>query len=314
MRLTQAREQYIKWLVTTRDLSPHTLRAYDGDIAAFERHLGDQACTDHIDKTRILEFVEMQRAAGIASVSIKRKASGLRGFCAWLHSCRLLEADPWVGTRLSLGRSHRLPRFVPTYDLDRLLLFLRAKAGVNLDLRANDVLPRPHEATTFLAVALIVATGLRVSEVVSLRCCDMDLPTRSLRVVGKGLRERQVFLTNEWISSLTNAYVTTRSALQIDHDLLLFNSHGSPLTAPALRSRLKKASHEAGLGRRVTPHMLRHTAATQLLEAGVDIRFVQRLLGHASLSTTELYTHVSDHVLKRVVTTADVLGGLFADR
>lgn len=314
MRLSQARAQYIKWLLATRELSPHTLRAYEGDIAAFERHLGDRACIEHLNKRNLLAFVEAQRSAGIASTSIKRRASGLRGFCSWLHSCRLIEVNPWNGTTLSLGRSHKLPRLVPTHDLDRLLMLLRDEAVVHLDIVGDKLLLRPHEATTLLAVALMVATGLRVSEVVGLRCCDIDLPGRNLRVVGKGLRERLVFLTNDWISSLTSAYVMTRSTLHVEHERLLFNHHRAPLTAPAVRSRLRRASREAGLGTRVTPHLLRHTAATQLLEAGVDIRFVQRLLGHASLTTTELYTHVSDHALKRVVSHADVLGRLFEPR
>jgi integrase/recombinase XerD len=89
---------------------------------------------------------------------------------------------------------------------------------------------------------------------------------------------------------------------------LLFNRRYGPLTASAMRTRLRKVADEAGVRTRVTPHMLRHTAATQLIEAGVDIRFIQRLLGHASLTTTEIYTHVSDRALMRVVSDADVLG------
>lgn len=308
MQLCHARSRYIRWLLATRDLSPHTIRAYDSDIAAFERYLGETAGVEDIDGESLLAFVEKQRALGLAPTSIRRRASGLRGFCAWLQSCRLLNVDPWMGATLSLGRPRKLPRPVPSHDLDRLLLSLRGRAGVSPASVFDEVLVRPHEATTLLAVALMVATGLRVSEVVGLRCRDIDLPDRSLRVLGKGLRERQVFLTNDWISSLTRAYLTTRAALQIDHDRLLFNRHGSPLTAPAMRSRLLKAGRQAGLNDRVTPHMLRHSAATRLIEAGVDIRYVQRLLGHASLTTTELYTHVSDYALKRVVSDADVLG------
>ena len=126
--------------------------------------------------------------------------------------------------------------------------------------------------------------------------------------MGKGRRERQVFLTNDWITGLTAAYLQTRSALDIPHSKLLFNLHHEPLTTAAMRSRLSKAATAAGLPQHVTPHMLRHTAATQLIEAGVDIRYIQRLLGHASLSTTEIYTHVSDQSLKRVVSDANVLG------
>jgi integrase/recombinase XerD len=284
------------------------MRAYDSDIAALERYLGEQATVDHIDSECLLAFVEQQRSAGLASASLRRRASGLKGFCRWLQSCRLLETDPWVGATLSLGRTRRLPRLVPTRELERLLQWLRESADVGHHPVADEALARPYEATTLLAVALMVATGLRVSEVVGVCLNDIDISGRSLRVLGKGRRERQVFLTNDWIASLTGAYMNTRSMLDIDHGRLLFNCSGAPLTAPAMRSRLLQAGRQAGLEIRVTPHMLRHTAATQLIEAGVDIRYVQRLLGHASLSTTELYTHVSNGALQRVVSDADILG------
>lgn len=307
MQVCQARAQYVRWLLVTRDLSPHTIRAYDGDIAAFERHLGKRARVGQIDTTRLVTFIEAQRAAGLSATSMRRRASGLRGFCRWLSSSHLLEADPWIDAPVAAGRSRKLPRLVATHDLDRLLASLRATAGV---LDAAGHLERPHEATTLLAVALMVATGLRVNEVVGIRCADIDLPAGSVRIVGKGRRERQVFLTNDWIKGLTRAYLRTRTSLGVEHAYLLFNARLDPLTPAAMRSRLLKAAREAGVARRVTPHMLRHTAATQLIEAGVDIRYIQRLLGHASLSTTEIYTHVSDRALRRVVSDADVLGRL----
>ena len=154
----------------------------------------------------------------------------------------------------------------------------------------------------------MVATGVRVNESVSIRHQDINLPGRTLRLVGKGRRERQVFLPNDWIAGLTSAYIEARSSLGVEHSRLLFNLRFEPLTPSAMRSRLAKAARAASLETHVTPHMLRHTAATQLIEAGVDIRYIQRLLGHASLSTTEIYTHVSDHALHRVVSDADVLG------
>ncbi len=154
----------------------------------------------------------------------------------------------------------------------------------------------------------MLATGVRVNELVGIKCHDIDLPGRSLRLIGKGRRERHVFLTNDWIAQLTDAYLRTRADLNLEHDNLLFNSQHQPLTTAAMRSRLAKAAQAAGLRVQVTPHMLRHTAATQLIEAGVDIRYIQRLLGHASLTTTEIYTHVSDGALKRVISDADVLG------
>src|SRR3954447_6862586 len=310
MQIRHAREQYVRWLLVTRDLSPHTIRAYDTDIAAFERHLGVRAFVTSIDRDRLVAFIESQRAAGLSSTSIRRRASGLRGFCRWLLSRRLLESDPWAGTSVAVGRSRKLPRLLPTHELDRLLVSLRAAAGRDRLRETYGVLERPHESTTLLAVVLMVATGVRVNEAVSLKCHDIDLPGRSLRIVGKGRRERHVFLTNDWIKDLTRAYLDTRSELGIAHAHLLFNRRCEPLTTSAMRARLATAARAAGLGRRVTPHMLRHTAATQLIEAGVDIRYIQRLFCFNNTATTEIYTHVSDRVLRRVVSDADVLGRL----
>src|SRR5437879_1585440 len=104
LQVCQAREQYVRWLLVTRDLSPHTIRAYDSDIVAFERHLGMRAFVSHIDRDRLVAFLEEQREAGLSSSSIRRRASGLRGFCKWLLSCGLLDADPWVGATVALGR------------------------------------------------------------------------------------------------------------------------------------------------------------------------------------------------------------------
>jgi site-specific recombinase XerD len=307
MRFHQAHKQYVRWLLATRDLSPHTVRAYDSDIAALERHLGMRALVNRIDRDCLVEFVGDLRSSGLSTTSIRRRAAGLRGFCRWLLSSRLLEVDPWIGVTLSVGQQRTLPRVVPSHELDLLFGSLRAATTVGAASNPGNGLARPHESTTLLAVALMVTTGVRVNEVVSIRCSDIDLPSRSLRIMGKGRRERQVFLTNDWITHLTCMYLKTRTAFGLEHPQMLFNSRFEPLTPQAMRSRLEKAARGAGLRVKVTPHMLRHTAATQLIEAGVDIRYIQRLLGHASLTTTEIYTHVSDRALRRVVSDADVL-------
>jgi integrase/recombinase XerD len=306
MQISQARVQYVDWLVS-RDLSPHTIRAYSGDIVAFERHLGGHAPVGTIVSERIAEFIAAQRERGLSPMSMRRRAAGVRGFCRWLVSRALLETDPWIGATVAAARARRLPRVLSGHDLDRLVRSLELAAAVHVS-RTSPSLSRPDESTTLLAVALMLATGVRVHEVVTIECRGIDLTGRSIRLLGKGRRERQVFLTNDWITELTSAYLSTRAALAVEHPFLLFNTHGAPLTTAAMRSRLAKAAESAGLRSPVTPHMLRHTAATQLIESNVDIRYIQRLLGHASLSTTEIYTHVSNQALRRVVSDADVLG------
>lgn len=310
MRIDQACKHYLRWLLATRDLSPHTIRAYHADLASFEHYVGASFAATEVDQEVVIAFIERQKAAGLSSASLRRRASALRGFCRWMLSRDLLAADPWSSTTLALGRPRKLPRTLPAHELDRLMAFLATAARLNTPAEPTRraIEERPHESTTLLTVSLMVATGIRVNESVTIKCADVDLPGRTLRLVGKGRRERQVFLTNDWIASLTNAYVDARSSFDLDHPRLLFNLRYEPLTPPAMRSRLAKAARAAGLRTHVTPHMLRHTAATQLIEAGVDIRYIQRLLGHASLSTTEIYTHVSDRALRRVVSDADVLG------
>jgi len=257
----------------------------------------------------IVDFVEAQRAAGISAASIRRRMSVLRVFAKWLVTNQLLDLDPWSHVSLEIRKPRRLPRALPAADLNLLLRFLSCTAGVSRshDHPAEGISERPHEVTTLLADVLMLATGLRVSEVVGIHCLDLDVVSSSICVSGKGSRERTVFLPDHWTVQLLDAYINTRAHLGIKHQHLLFNRHGEPMTTAAMRSRLAKAASEAGLQRRVTPHMLRHSAATQLIESGVDIRYVQRLLGHASLSTTEIYTHVTDLALRRVVIEANVL-------
>jgi site-specific recombinase XerD len=310
MQLTEARGRYTRWLAATRNLSPHTLRAYEADVSSLERSLGSEFEVAEISSATLISYLEGQRDSGLSPRSLRRRSSALRGFSRWLLSEGLLAEDPWHGARVRLGNPRRLPRALPSRELNRLLDFLRATMGLSSD---GDVGPklvrqRPFESTTLLAVALLLATGVRVHEVVGFKCRDIDLASGQMRLVGKGRRERQVFLTNEWITNFTASYIDARSSFDLHHPLLLFNVHRDPLTPAALRSRLAKAAASAGLSTRVTPHMLRHTAATQLIEAGVDIRYIQRLLGHASLTTTEIYTHVSDKALKRALSEADVLG------
>jgi site-specific recombinase XerD len=313
MRLRVARDEYLRWLRVTRNRSAHTVRAYRGDIAALEHYVGREAVVDQIDRSCLVGFLEAQQAAGLAPSSIKRRASGVRGFCRWLVSSARLQTDPWAGIAISLGRARRLPRVVSDAALQRLLISLERKA-LGTERRFGGTPENADDFTTLVAVSVMLATGVRVNELVSIACGDIDVTARRIRVLGKGRRERHVYLANSALVELVQAYLGLRATLDVEHERVLVNHRGQPLTPAAMRSRLAKAAHHAGVCEPVTPHMLRHTAATKLLEAGVDIRIIQRLLGHASVSTTEVYTHVSDEALQRRLMDADVLGAMLLQR
>src|ERR1700733_5138128 len=166
MQVCQARAQYVRWLLVAKDLSPHTVRAYEGDVAAFERALGAEADVERIDEDVVIGFLEGLRTSGLSPRSIRRRSARLKGFCRWLVATGALDADPSANVPIVVGRSRPLPRIVPNHELDLLLRSLRANAGLVRAANASAVIRRPHDSTTLLAVTLMVATGARVHEVV----------------------------------------------------------------------------------------------------------------------------------------------------
>ena len=316
MHLNQARSAFEHWLVHHNDLSPHSVRAYTSDVAAFERYAGGTFDVTTLTEVEIRMFLESMVASGLSSTSMRRRFVGVRIFASWLVEAGHLEADPSANVTVRFAKPRRLPRAISLVDVRCLLLFLCDAAGVENNGAPMPLSPhrsRLMSVTTLLAVALMIGTGMRGCELVALRVADVDLPSRSIRVLGKGRRERFVYLSNEWICQMLAAFLETRVSDE-DKDWVFLNRSGQPLTTTALRARVKRAAREAGLSVPVTPHMLRHTAATQLIEAGVDIRFVQRLLGHASLTTTEIYTHIADTSLRQAITQADTLGAALIAR
>ncbi len=203
--------------------------------------------------------------------------------------------------KLSIRAPKRLPRSITKVELNGLLRTIRTSS--------NDV--GSTDGTTRLCLSLLAATGLRVSELCSLRLRQVRPDTGEITVFGKGSRERIVIVANAGVRKVLTRHIRSLHDRE-DPDAFLFrNSRGRPMTPQCLRLRLHALVRRARMSRSVTPHMLRHTAATLLLEGGVDIRFVQRLLGHASIATTQIYTHVSDAALRSALERADVMRAVF---
>ena len=160
------------------------------------------------------------------------------------------------------------------------------------------------------SIRLMVSTGIRVGELCKLRINDLAPDGSSLRIHGKGSRDRIAYVTDASLRKELQRLVTQRRSAKDTCDALFLNRLHLPIRPQSIRSKLRKYADKVGLVRRITPHMLRHTAATLLIETGVDIRFVQRLLEHSSIATTEIYTHVSDEALKITLERANVLGAL----
>jgi integrase/recombinase XerC len=283
---------YERHLVAERDLTPHTVRAYIGDISAMLAHAARLGHTDvtTLDLRSLRSWLAQQQSLGKARTTMARRATAVRVFTAWLQRTGRVENDP--GAQLGSPKARRtLPPALRAEEARALLdaAATRADDGSPVGLRDAAVLE------------LLYATGIRVGELCGLDVDDLDHERRVVRVLGKGRKERTVpygapaaRALDAWLQRGRPAMARTGSG-----PALFLGSRGGRLDQRAVRSlvhaRLADVPGAPDLG----PHGLRHTAATHLLEGGADLRSVQELLGHASLATTQIYTHVTTDRLRQ---------------
>ena len=266
MKIDHATAEFTRSLITTEDLSHHTIRAYESDLRALERFVDSSFDASELTSNHLAQFITEMNRQGLCRSSVTRRVAGVKKFCSWLVRDGVVDESPADGLTVRRSRAKTLPRALSRHDLEVLMRSLRETA-VNCDPTNRPGSYSPNsDITILLAVSLMISTGIRVGELVALRIADLDLSDRSIRVLGKGRRERIVYLTNDWICDAVADYVGIPCRTSIDTPLLL-NRDGNQLTTAAVRGLLARAAARAGLAKRVTPHMLRHTAATQLIEA-----------------------------------------------
>jgi len=279
-------------------LSPHTLRAYSFDLESFSCFVGSERSIETVSRETLRDFARMLfDEADLKETTVKRRMAALKAMFRWLEMDELIDISPFHRLDLTIRLPRRLPRALTVDEIRRLLVSAETEARLG-----------GHSAILLhSAVITLFATGLRVGELVAVRLGDIDSVEGTILVRGKGNRERKVYLPPGHALKTLNSYLRVRKKMQPEHDWLLVKSDGFPETAQGVRRALIALAERASIVRRVTPHMLRHTAATQLIEAGVDIRFVQKLLGHASIATTQIYTQVSDSSLKETLERANTV-------
>ena len=231
----------------------------------------------------------------------------LKSYFRWLEDTDASVTSPFRGLRLELKIPKTLPRPVDRPTLAQLFRATRPILDGCPIPRATSEQRFSIEQITGLVARLLVVTGLRISEIPDLNVSDVSGAASRIRVRGKGNRERTVYVTNERLLLDFRTYWEWRYRVAGAASCLFVNSLGGRLTAPAFRKRLRTVSKKLVVEPHLTPHRFRHSAATLLIEEGVDIRLVQRLLGHASIATTELYTKVSDNSLVAAIERADTL-------
>jgi integrase/recombinase XerC len=278
--------RFLAHLAHGRGLSVHTVRAYAGDLAGFEgflrEYLGQEAVAlADIDPVAVRAFIAGLGRRGLARRSQGRALAAVRSFLRWACREGLVAANPAQGVRAP-KQEKRLPRHLRPGEVEDLLAAPEGEGALPVRDRA--------------LLELLYATGLRVAELVSLDWGDLDLSARVLRVVGKGRKERLVPFgeparraLREWLAEWP---AVRAQAPEGSGEPVWLNHRGGRLTDRSVRRVVDVAVTRAALARGVHPHTLRHTFATHLLENGADLRAIQELLGHSSLSTTQRYTHL----------------------
>jgi integrase/recombinase XerC len=292
-------ERFLAHLRTERRVSPHTLDGYARDLALFARFCALERLTGwtRVDSFHVRGFAAQRHRAGIAARSIQRELSAVRTFFRFLIREGRSSANPAADIRAPRGQK-RLPA---TLDADQMARLLQDGPSA-----ARDRVSQPRVGAPLLDVRdravmeLLYSSGLRLAEIVALDLVDLDLKDRTVRVTGKGSKTRIVPVGRQATAALAG-WVSARAQLaELAETAVFVGRNGQRLGARAIQMRVERWARRQGLDVHVHPHMFRHSFASHLLESSGDLRGVQELLGHANISTTQVYTHLDFQHLARV--------------
>ncbi|MEB6062959.1 site-specific tyrosine recombinase XerD [Enterococcus gallinarum] len=274
---------YLHYLTIERGLSQNTRKSYERDLEQYLTFLTEQHIKDWqaVDRVLILSFLQQLQQSGKSSATIIRMVSSLRRFHQFLRQERFTDHDPMQHID-SPKKQQKLPDTLSLSEVERLIETPDTKEVLGIRDRA--------------ILEVMYATGLRVSELIGLQLKDLHLSMGLLQTTGKGDKERIVPLGDlaiQWIETYLEEARPFLTRKHPEESHLFVNNHGKQLSRQGIWKNLKALVRKAGITKNVTPHTLRHSFATHLLENGADLHTVQELLGHADISTTQIYTHIT---------------------
>ena len=281
-------DTYMDYLTIEKGLSANSITAYGTDLASYINYLSDNGIKDldNADPTAILGWLVYLTRQGLSAKSRARHLISIRGFYKYLTAEKLISTNPLKDIDIPKTGRH-LPGVISVNEVEALL-------------NACDV-TTPKGQRNLAMMEIMYGAGLRVSELVFLKVVDVNLDAGLVRVMGKGAKERIVPIGSKAkdAASLWLDQGRPKELKQLSSDFLFIARAGKPMTRQAFWKIIKKYALAAGIGRPVSPHTLRHSFATHLIEGGADLRSVQTMLGHSDISTTQIYTHISrDYLIK----------------
>lgn len=294
--IDKAIQQYLYFCTNQRRLDEKTIRAYANDLLQFKAFCQEESL---MVPRKTLESYVIGLHQRYKQKTVKRKIASLKAFYNYLEMEEKIEANPLRRIRMDFREEKVLPRTIPAVQVERLLKFMYSLQ------KDKDLTPwqRKNVERDLAVVELLFATGLRISELCHLRPDRVDLEQGILCIRGKGSKERYIQIANTAVLRQVKKYLAHwRKEIQAEQFFFL-NRYGKRYSEQSARKMIKKYARQAGICLNITPHMFRHTFATLLLEEDVDIRYIQKMLGHSSILTTQIYTEVASRKQMEILKT-----------
>lgn len=279
-------QNYLEYCKTQKRLDEKTLKAYRIDLRQFQTKLPTQELTEITSETLEHHIASLHQT--YKPKTVKRKIASLKALFHYLEYRGLLEQNPFNRVRVKFREPINLPKTIPLSVIETMLSTIYAQ-----QTNASTNYKKRNALRDAAVIELLFATGMRISELCSLKSQDVDLYEKTILIYGKGSKERKIQIGNEDVFRTLKEYKDSYATEIQSCRHFFVNQSGKPLSDQAVRRMIHKYTSLAAIEQHITPHMFRHTFATSLLEADVDIRYIQEMLGHSSIHITEIYTHVA---------------------
>lgn len=289
-------ENYLDYCQNQKRLDTKTLKAYRIDLYQFESQIMTQEPTNIT--TEQLENYIITLHQKFKPKTVKRKIASLKSFFHYLEYKDFIDINPFNKIRVKFREPTTLPKTIPLKIIENILSTIYTQRTL-----ASTLYQKRNALRDAAVIELLFATGMRISELCSLKPNDVDLYERTILIYGKGSKERKIQIGNDAVFSILKEYRDDYKNEIYNCNHFFANQSGKPLSDQAVRRMINKYTSLAAIELHITPHMFRHTFATSLLEADVDIRYIQEMLGHSSINVTEIYTHVAMAKQRDILTT-----------
>ncbi len=281
MKINEAFNKYLKYLKVEKNLSQNTLISYKQDLIIFANEL-KISDTDEISKDTLEEFINTQSLNNMKSKTINRRISCIKNFLIFLETENI---NHNILKSIELPKKeNKLPSYLTIKEIKDMLNYFSEKSNLS-----------DKDYRNFCMIYLMYSCGLRVSELINLEIKNINTIEKLIKIKGKGRKEREVPINNDCLSNINNYTKNIRNKSKIiDKNILFLNKNGKKISRQYIFTIIKKAINDLDINKIISPHSLRHSLATHLLENGADLRSVQEILGHTNIETTEIYTHITE--------------------